>query len=173
VLRTTMIVGFPGETDAEFAELEEFVKETKFERLGAFTYSFEPDTPAARLSDHLPDDVKEERKARLMSVQEPIAFAFNQTLVGRTMDVLIDAPAPEGKHMWLGRAHTDAPDVDGNTWVKGSHLKPGDLIECEIVGSHEHDLIGQPVATSPPKKRRARPRPRRKPQSSLAILDDM
>jgi ribosomal protein S12 methylthiotransferase len=173
VLRTTMIVGFPGETEAEFTELEEFVTATRFERLGAFTYSFEPDTPAARLPDHLPDEVKEERKARLMSVQEPIAFAFNQTQVGRTLDVLIDAPAPEGKHMWLGRTYTDAPDVDGNAWVKGAHLNPGDLVECEIVGAHEHDLIAQPVMTSPPKKRRARPRPRRKPQSSLAILDGM
>ncbi len=97
VLRTTLIVGFPGETEAEFAELVEFVAATRFERLGAFTYSFEPDTPAAKLPDHLPDEVKEERRARLMAVQQPIAFAFNQSLVGRTLDVLIDAPAPEGK----------------------------------------------------------------------------
>ena len=173
VLRTTMIVGFPGETDAEFAELEEFVKTTKFERLGAFTYSYEPDTPAAKLPDHLPDEVKEERKGRLMSIQEPIAFAFNQSLVGRTLDVLIDAPAPEGKNVWLGRAYTDAPDVDGIAWVKGSHLNPGDLVECEILRSHEHDLIAHPVSTAPPKKRRVRPRPRRKPQSSLVILDGM
>jgi len=173
VLRTTMIVGFPGETDAEFAELEEFVKTTKFERLGAFTYSYEPDTPAAKLPDHLPDEVKEERKGRLMSIQEPIAFAFNQSLVGRTLDVLIDAPAPEGKNVWLGRAYTDAPDVDGIAWVKGSHLNPGDLVECEIVRAHEHDLIAHPLSTVPPKKRRVRPRPRRKPQSSLVILDGM
>ncbi len=108
-----------------------------------------------------------------MSVQQPIAFAFNQTQVGRTLDVLIDAPAPEGKNMWLGRTYTDAPDVDGNTWVRGTHLKPGDMVECEIVGAEEHDLIARPVSTSPPKKHKARPRPRRKPESSLAILDGM
>jgi ribosomal protein S12 methylthiotransferase len=173
VLRTTMIVGFPGETEAEFSELEEFVAETRFERLGAFTYSFEPDTPAAKLPNHLPDEVKEERKSRLMSVQEPIAFAFNQTQVGRTLDVLIDAPAPEVKNMWLGRTYTDAPDVDGNTWVRATHLKPGDLVECEIVGAEAHDLIARPVSTSPPRRHKARPRPRRKPQSSLAIVDGM
>jgi ribosomal protein S12 methylthiotransferase len=173
VLRTTVIVGFPGETEAEFSELEEFVLATRFERLGAFTYSFEPDTPAAKLPGHLPDEVKEERKARVMSVQQPIAFAFNQSQVGRKLDVLIDGPAPDGKHMWLGRTYTDAPDVDGNTWVKGAHFKPGDLIECTIVGAHEHDFYAEPVSTMPPPRRKARPRPRRKPQSSLAILDGM
>ena len=81
VLRTTLIVGFPGETEAEFAELLEFVAATRFERLGAFTYSFEPDTPAAKLLDQLPDQVKTDRQERLMSVQQPIAFAFNQSLV--------------------------------------------------------------------------------------------
>ena len=152
VLRTTFIVGFPGETEAEFAELVEFVAATRFERLGAFTYSFEPDTPAAKLPDHLPDEVKEERRDRLMAVQQPIAFAFNQSLVGRTLDVLIDAPAPEGKNLWLGRTYADAPDVDGVTWVRGTHFKPGDLVECEIVGAEEHDLIARPVSTSPPEK---------------------
>jgi ribosomal protein S12 methylthiotransferase len=171
VLRTTLIAGFPGETEAEFTELLEFVAATKFERLGAFTYSLEPDTPAAKLPDHLPDEVKEERKARLMSEQQPIAFAFNQSLVGRTLDVRIDAPAPEGRHLWLGRTYADAPDVDGTTWVRGTNFRPGDLVECDIVGAHEHDLIARPVSTSPPRRSKARPRPRRKPQSSLAILD--
>jgi ribosomal protein S12 methylthiotransferase len=171
VLRTTMIVGFPGETDAEFAELLAFVAATKFERLGVFTYSLEPDTPAARLPDHLPAEVKNERQARVMGVQQPIAFAFNESLVGRTLDVMIDAPAPEGRHLWVGRTYTDCPDVDGTTWVRGTNFQPGDLVECEIVGAHEHDLIAKPVSASPPKRRKARPKPRRKPQSSLAILD--
>ncbi len=94
VLRTTFIVGFPGETEAEFAELLDFVTATRFERVGVFTYSFEPDTPAARLPGHLPAEVAEERRNRLMAAQQPIAFAFNRALVGRTLDVLIDAPAP-------------------------------------------------------------------------------
>ncbi len=171
VLRTTLIVGFPGETEAEFAELLEFVSATRFERLGAFPYSFEPDTPAARLPDHLPEAIKLERRDRLMAVQQPIAFAFNRTLVGQTRDVLIDAPAPEGKNLWLGRTYADAPDVDGNTWVQCSGVRRGDLIECEIVGTDEYDLIARPRSTSRPTRRKARPVPRRKPLSSLAILD--
>jgi ribosomal protein S12 methylthiotransferase len=173
VLRTTLIVGFPGETEAEFSELLDFVAATRFERLGAFTYSFEPDTPAAKLPDQLPDQVKTDRQARLMGLQQPIAFAFNQSLVGRTLDVLIDTAAPEEKHLWLGRTYTDAPDVDGNTWVRGAQFQPGDLIECEIVAAQEHDLVARPVSNTPPKKRRARPRPRRRPQSALTILDGM
>ncbi len=108
-----------------------------------------------------------------MAVQQPIAFAFNQSLVGQTRDVLIDAPAPEGRHLWLGRTYADAPDVDGTTWVRGAHLQPGDLVECEIVGADGYDLIARPTSPAPPKRRRARPRPRTKPQSSLVILDDM
>jgi ribosomal protein S12 methylthiotransferase len=173
VLRTTLIVGFPGETEAEFSELLDFVAATRFERLGAFTYSFEPDTPAAKLPDQLPDQVKTDRQARLMGVQQPIAFAFNQSLVGQTLDVLIDTAAPEEKHLWLGRTYTDAPDVDGNTWVRGAQFQPGDLIECEIVAAQGHDLVARPVSNTPPKKRRARPRPRRRPQSALTILDGM
>lgn len=94
VLRTTFIVGFPGETEAEFEELLDYVQATRFERLGAFPYSFEPDTPAARLPGHLPDEVRLERRDRLMAAQQPIAFAFNEARVGQLMDVLIDGPAP-------------------------------------------------------------------------------
>src|SRR3954453_22975586 len=118
VLRTTFIVGFPGETEAEFEELLAYVEATRFERLGVFVYSFEPDTPAARLPGHLPDEVKEARRDRVMAVQQPIAEAFNRTLEGRTLDVLIDGPAPGGKHLWLGRTYADAPDVDGVTLLQ-------------------------------------------------------
>jgi ribosomal protein S12 methylthiotransferase len=172
VLRTTFLVGSPGETEDEFGELVDFVAETKFERLGAFTYSFESDTPSAKLPDHLPDSVKAERRDRLMAVQQPIALAFNKGLVGQTREVLIDAPAPEGRHLWRGRTYADAPDVDGTTWVRGTHLQAGDLIECEITGVDGYDLIAQPTSPAPPKRRRVRPRPRKKPQSSLFILDN-
>jgi len=173
VLRTTFIVGFPGETESEFAELLEFVARTRFERLGCFVYSLEPDTPAAKLADHLPEQVKVERRDRVMAVQQPIAFAFNQSLKGKTLDVLIDAPAPEGRHLWMGRPYTDAPDVDGITWVRGAHVRPGDLVTCEIVGAQEYDLIARPVSSEPPRRRKSRPRPRARPHSPLAILDDM
>jgi ribosomal protein S12 methylthiotransferase len=171
VLRTTFIVGFPGETDAEFAELIEFVAATKFERLGVFTYSLEPDTPAAALGGHLPDEVMFERRDLLMAVQQPIAFAFNQSLVGQTLDVLIDSPAPEGRHLWLGRTYADAPDVDGTTWVRDTQVRSGDLVECEIVGTEGYDLIARPSPASRPGRRKARPEPRRKPHASLAVVD--
>jgi ribosomal protein S12 methylthiotransferase len=172
VLRTTFIVGFPGETEAEFDELVNFVTATKFERLGVFPYSFEGDTPAAKLPGHLPEAVALERRDRLMAAQQPIAFAFNQSLVGKTLDVLIDAPAPEGRHLWLGRSYADAPDVDGVTWVRGSELATGDIVSCEIVASKEYDLIGRPVSPANSVRRRARPKPRRRPPPGrLAIID--
>ena len=174
VLRTTFIVGFPGETDAEFAELVEFVEATRFERLGAFTYSLEPDTPAAKLPDHLPAGVIEDRRDRLMAVQQPIAFAFNRGLVGRTLDVMIDAPSPEGRHQWIGRTYADAPDVNGVVQVHGGPFRPGDIVPCEIVAALGYDLIARASPSEPPRPRRARPRPRKRPAaSSLVILDDV
>ncbi|MBX6315828.1 MAG: 30S ribosomal protein S12 methylthiotransferase RimO, partial [Isosphaeraceae bacterium] len=113
VLRTTFIVGFPGETEAEFEELLAFVESARFERLGVFPYSFEPDTPSAKLPGHLPEAVKAERRDRIMAAQQPIAFAFNQGQIGKSLDVLIDAPAPQGEGLWVGRTYADAPDVDG------------------------------------------------------------
>jgi ribosomal protein S12 methylthiotransferase len=174
VLRTTFIVGFPGETDAEFAELAEFVEATRFERLGAFTYSLEPDTPAAKLPDHLPAEVIEGRRDRLMAVQQPIAFAFNRGLVGKTLDVMIDSASPEGRHHWIGRTYADAPDVDGVVRGRGGSFRPGDIVPCEIIASEGYDLIARASPSEPPRARRARPRPRRKPAaSSLVILDDV
>jgi ribosomal protein S12 methylthiotransferase len=170
VLRTTFIVGFPGETEAEFEELLAYVSATRFERLGVFPYSFEPDTPAAKIPGHLPDEVKNERRDRVMAAQQPIAFEFNETLVGRTLDVLIDGPAPDGKNLWTGRTFADAPDVDGVTYVQGSHLEPGDLVACEVVGTSGYDTIAR-AGKVPPRVRRSRPRGRKKPSSPLNILN--
>ena len=170
VLRTTFIVGFPGETEAEFSELLDYVEAARFERLGVFPYSFEADTPAARLPRHIPDEVKAERRDRVMAAQQPIAFAFNESLVGKTLDVLIDGPAPEaGKHVWIGRTYADAPDVDGVTYVKGSQLAPGDLVATEIVGADGYDTIGR-ADSLPRGNRRSRPKARKKPSSPLTIL---
>lgn len=173
VLRTTFIVGFPGETEAEFQELHDYIEATRFERLGVFSYSLEPDTPAAKLPDHLSEEVKQDRRERIMAVQQPIAFAFNETLVGRELDVLIDSPAPDGKNLWLGRTYADAPDVDGVTFVKGANLRPGDLVPCEIVAAEGYDLIAVASGVAPPSRRkRTRPKPRKRPTNSLAILDN-
>jgi len=171
VLRTTFIVGFPGETEAEFEELLRYVESTRFERLGVFPYSFEPDTPAAKLPNHVSDEIKLERRDLIMAAQQPIAFAFNESLVGRDLDVLIDAPSPEAKNLWVGRTYADAPDVDGLCYVGGTDLEPGDLVTCNIVATQGYDLVARAPA-APPRRRRARPKPRKKPaSSSLTILN--
>jgi ribosomal protein S12 methylthiotransferase len=145
VMRTTFIAGFPGETEEQFEEMVEFVREQQFERLGVFTYSFEPDTPAARLPDHVSDDVKNERRDRLMAVQQEMAFAWNATRVGQQCDVLLDVPLEGQRDVWIGRTFADAPDVDSVVYVTGKRLRAGDMVPCEIVASREYDLIGAPV----------------------------
>ena len=172
VLRTTFIVGFPGETEAEFQEMADYVAEKKFERVGVFTYSLEPDTPAAKLPGHLPDDVKEARREAIMALQQPIAEAFNRTLVGRELDVLIDGRAPGEEDVWVGRSYADAPDVDGVVLIRDAGLQTGDLVPCEILDTQGYDFVGRSLAL-PSRRKRARPRPRRRPGSSLTILDGM
>ena len=145
VLRTTLITGFPGETDDEFEELLEFVGEQRFERLGVFTYSFEPDTPAARLPDHLPEEVKQRRRDRLMAAQQQVAFEWNDAQVGRRLDVLVDAAVPDENNAWVGRSYADAPDVDGVVYVTGERLSTGSLVPCEIVARSGYDLVAAAV----------------------------
>jgi ribosomal protein S12 methylthiotransferase len=145
VMRTTFITGFPGETDADFDELVEFVGEQRFERLGVFTYSFEPDTPAARLPGHLPEEVKAERRDQLMETQQEIAFSWNEAQIGRRLDVLVDSAVPEEKNAWVGRSYADAPDVDGVVYVTGEGLSAGAIVSCEIVARSGYDLVGVAV----------------------------
>jgi len=149
VLRTTLIAGFPGETEAEFEELLEFVVRRRFERLGVFEYSREPDTPADRLKDHLPPEVIRARRERLMAAQQQIAFAWNQSQVGRQREVLIDRDVRGEKNAYVGRTYADAPEIDGAVYVTGEHLRPGQFVPCEIVAAREYDLIaaavGEPV----------------------------
>jgi ribosomal protein S12 methylthiotransferase len=142
VMRTTMITGFPGETEEHVAELEEFIRTQKFERLGVFTYSFEPDTPAAKLPDHLPEDVKVARRDHLMGVQQEVAFQWNESQIGRQVDVILDSQVPGETNAWIGRSHADAPDVDGIIYVSGEGLAAGKIVPCEIVARQEYDLIG-------------------------------
>lgn len=140
VLRTTFITGFPGETDAQFEELRDFVVETNFERMGAFTYSVEPGTPAVKLDGHLPEDVKEARRDELMAVQQNIAFKFGDSLIGYELDAIIDQQLDD--NLWLGRIYADAPEIDGNIYIQGKGLKVGDLTPVEIVERREYDLVG-------------------------------
>src|SRR5262245_5689431 len=112
-LRTTFIVGFPGETEAEFEELDAFVREQKFERCGVFHYSREPGTPADRLPDHLNEEVKLTRRDRIMRTQQEVAFAWSAAQVGREVEAIVDGPDPEVPGHFLGRSHADSPDIDG------------------------------------------------------------
>ncbi|MCH2116749.1 MAG: 30S ribosomal protein S12 methylthiotransferase RimO [Pirellulales bacterium] len=141
VLRTTFITGFPGETAAEFTELTEFVREQAFEHVGVFTYSLEPDTPSARLPDHLPEQVKQERRSQLMEVQQEVAFAWNDRQIGRKLDILVDSQVPGEKNAWIGRSYAHAPDVDGIVYLSGSGIKVGDLVPAEIVARNNYDLV--------------------------------
>jgi ribosomal protein S12 methylthiotransferase len=145
VMRTTFITGFPGETEADFEQLVDFVGAQRFERLGVFTYSFEPDTPAAKLPDHLPEEVKAARRDRLMEVQQELAFDWNDAQVGRQLDVIMDATVPDEKNAWIGRSYADAPDVDGVVYVTGEELSPGALVPCEVVGRSGYDLVAVAV----------------------------
>jgi ribosomal protein S12 methylthiotransferase len=145
VLRTTFIAGFPGETEAEHEELVDFVRKARFERVGVFPYSLEPGTPAARLEDQLPDEVKASRRDRLMEVQQAVALAWSAAQVGRQMEVLIDGPDPEIPGQHLGRTHADAPDIDCTIRVKGKGLRAGDLVRVKVTAADGYDLAGRAV----------------------------
>jgi len=152
-LRTTFITGFPGETDDDFAQLVEFVERHRFERMGVFTYSLEPDTPAAQLPHHVAPEVMEARREQLMQMQQRIVFARNESQIGRTIDAILDQPVEGEKNVWLGRTAADAPDVDGLVFVTGDQhrLRAGDIVPVEIVATQEYDLIG--VAAGKPRQR--------------------
>jgi ribosomal protein S12 methylthiotransferase len=142
-LRTTFIVGFPGETEAEFEELVDFVRTARFERAGVFTYSFEPGTPATRLDGHWPEEVKQERRNRLMEAQQEGAMNWTAQQVGRQWEVIVDGPDPEVPGHVLARGHADAPDIDCVVRVKGKGLRAGDLATVKITAADGYDLVGR------------------------------
>ena len=144
-LRTTFIVGFPGETEKEFEELADFVKASRFERAGVFTYSFEPDTPATRLDGHLSEEIKQERRHRLMEVQQQCALDWTAKQVGKQIEVIIDGPDPEVPNHMLARSHADAPDIDCLVRVKGKGLHAGDIVTVRITAADGYDLVGRSV----------------------------
>lgn len=152
MLRTTLITGFPGETADQFEELVDFVRTQRFQRLGVFTYSCEPDTPSANLPGQLSEEVKNQRRERLMEVQQQIAFAWNQAQIGIRKDVILDRPVPRESNVWIGRSHADAPDIDAVVYVTGGkkRLAAGDIVNCEIVAVREYDLIGVAMGIATP-----------------------
>jgi ribosomal protein S12 methylthiotransferase len=140
-LRTTFLVGYPGETEAEFEELLRFVEEIRFDHVGVFPFSFEPGTASETLGDPIPQQVKQERHDRLMSLQQRISLEHHQALVGSTMSVLIEG---KGDGLSLGRSYRDAPEIDGLVLVKAD-LLPGEMVPLRIEGALPYDLIGAPV----------------------------
>jgi ribosomal protein S12 methylthiotransferase len=147
VLRTTFITGFPGETREQFAELLDFVRTWRFERAGVFTYSLEPDTPAARLDGHLDEAEKLARRDELMKVQQGIAHDHARRQVGRVFDVIVDRQSEEREDVWIGRTYADAPDIDCVVYVTapGTSAKEpltGRIVPVEIVASSGYDLAG-------------------------------
>ena len=140
-LRTTMIVGFPGEDETAFQRLIDFVQTTQFDHLGTFLYSFEHGTPAENLGDPIPEEIKAERAEHLMKIQAEISLARNQSFVGQVMDVLIEGIDVEN-NISIGRSYRDAPEVDGLVLINGkAHI--GDLVSVKITGAITHDLFGE------------------------------
>lgn len=144
-IRTTFITGFPGETDAEFEELRAFLADARFERCGVFPYSLEPDTPAAKLDGHVPEDVKLARRDALMAVQQRVAFAWAERQVGEELEAIVDGPDPEFANHFVGRTAADAPEIDCAVRVRGKNLRPGDLVRVKVTAADGYDLAGRAV----------------------------
>jgi ribosomal protein S12 methylthiotransferase len=147
-IRTTFIVGFPGEGEAEFGELCEFVRDAEFDNLGAFTYSPEPGSASEGLGDPVPAEEKERRRDFLLSLQNPIARRANRRLVGRTVEALVEGPCDETEHLLEGRLRSQAPEIDGRLLVNdtgGREVVSGSIVRVEITESHEYDLVGRIV----------------------------
>lgn len=142
VLRTTLITGFPGETEEDHEELKEFVDAMEFDRLGVFTYSPEEDTPAAEMTDQIPEEVKEERRDELMELQQEISYDRGQDRIGQELLVMIEGKVAD-ESAYIGRTYGDAPKVDGYIFVQtGELLMTGDFAKVRVTGALEYDLIG-------------------------------
>jgi ribosomal protein S12 methylthiotransferase len=144
ILRTSLIVGYPGETEADFEILKNWVKEMRFERLGCFTYSHEENTHAHQLEDDVPEEVKQQRSNAIMEIQSQISWEHNQRCVGKTFRCLIDRK--EGVH-FVGRTFMDSPDVDNEVLIDATkyYLKQGDFAKIKITEATDYDLIGVPI----------------------------
>ncbi len=152
-IRTTLIVGYPGETEAHFQELKQWVKDMRFERLGCFTYSHEENTHAYNLEDDVPQEVKQERANEIMEIQSQISWELNQQKIGKTFRVVIDRK--EGEN-YVGRTEHDSPDVDNEVLIDATkiYLKTGDFYEVKITDAADFDLFGEPVNANVEKPKR-------------------
>jgi ribosomal protein S12 methylthiotransferase len=143
VLRTTLITGFPGETEEDFEQLKEFVEKMQFDRLGVFTYSREEDTPAAEMVEQIEEEIKASRRDEIMQIQQDIAFDKSNSRVGEIYEVMIEGKLPE-EGVYIARTYMDAPDVDGYVFIQSDYnFDSGDFVKVEITRSDEYDLIGE------------------------------
>ena len=142
-LRTTLITGFPGETEDDFEQVKEFVKKLEFDRLGVFTYSREEDTPAAEMDGQIDEEVKEARRDEIMQIQQDIAFDKSNSRVGEIYEVMIEGRLPD-EGVYIARTYMDAPDVDGYVFIQSDYnLDSGDFVKVEVTRSDEYDLIAE------------------------------
>jgi ribosomal protein S12 methylthiotransferase len=149
VLRTTLITGFPTESEEEHQELMEFVEEMAFERLGVFTYSKEDNTAAAKLKPQIPAKIKKQRQKELMKLQQSIVFSNNEKLIGKTYDVLVEGKITEEENVFIGRTYMDAPQVDGFLFLTSDkELISGNIVKAAVTGAKGYDLIGEMVKGS-------------------------
>lgn len=142
-LRTTLIVGFPGESEADFEELLAFVQEAVFDHLGVFKFSPEPEAPASRLPDQVPQGIKEKRRRKIMSAQRQISLAANRARVGRVFPVLAEGPGPDSDLVMSGRTPFQAPEVDGLIYFDGEQPRAGQIVETLILKAGPYDLVGR------------------------------
>ena len=164
-LRTSLIVGLPGETERDFEGLLRFVEEQRFERLGVFEYSPEEGTPAAEMARQVPEPVKRERRARIMEAQQAISRAHQRALVGRRLEVLVEGASEETEHLLAGRHAQQAPEIDGLTYVNDGVAYPGEIVTVEVTDASDYDLVGRVVARDEGRARRNLPRTGRTPPS--------
>lgn len=144
-LRTTLITGFPGETEEDHENLKSFVETMGFDRLGVFTYSPEEGTPAERMPDQMPEEVKEERRDELMLLQQQISAEKTEQMVGKTLDVLVEGRIPE-EGIYVGRTYRDAPEVDGYIFIHAEEeIISGDFVTVKVTGADEYDLTGDVI----------------------------
>jgi len=144
VLRTSVIVGFPGETEKIFGELLDFLRDVRFERLGAFTYSREEGTPAAGFAGHVPEKIKKERFDRVMKLQQAVCKDNNLKCLDKKLRVLVDEAVEDGgTRQFFGRSYMDAPEVDGGIYVAGDDINVGEFVDVRVTGAMEYDLIGE------------------------------
>jgi ribosomal protein S12 methylthiotransferase len=174
-LRTSLIVGLPGETEADFQDLLRFVEESRFERLGVFEFSPEDGTAAAEMARQVPQKVKRARFEQVMELQQEISREHQQAMIGRKVEVLVEGASEETEHLLAGRHAQQAPEIDGLTYVNDGVAYPGEIVTVEVTDASDYDLVGRVVARDPARARRhlphgkagAKPRP---PKRGLPVV---